>query len=115
MLDNVKPKRTVTVRKKGRHRTRVEWQHLIDKQASSSLSKSEFCKQESISVTSFNQWLKKLTGSSSQPQTTEKDPYFIDLLSEQESAPISKHSRWHMELSLPGGAVLTIKKESYHD
>jgi len=44
-----------------KRRTREQWQALIDEQAESELSVSEFCAQYDLTVSNFYLWRKKLS------------------------------------------------------
>ena len=47
-----------------KRRTREQWQKLVDKQAASELSVSEFCAQHALTVSNFYLWRKKLSDDS---------------------------------------------------
>jgi len=44
-----------------KRRTREQWQRLVDKQAESELTVSEFCAQHALTVSNFYLWRKKLS------------------------------------------------------
>ena len=47
-----------------KRRTREQWQELVDKQAASELSVSEFCTHHDLTVSNFYLWRKKLSDDS---------------------------------------------------
>ena len=47
-----------------KRRTREQWQRLVDKQAASELTVSEFCAQHALTVSNFYLWRKKLSDDS---------------------------------------------------
>jgi transposase-like protein len=75
-------------------RSKSEWQKIHELYGSSDLSQSEFCSRENISLTSFQNWRRKLERSASQG--------FVELNSE----PKLKGSR--IELEFPSGLLLRI-------
>ena len=42
--------------RRGRRRSLVQWERIVDAQAGSGLSVMEFCRRESIGLTAFYRW-----------------------------------------------------------
>lgn len=89
-----------------KRRTREQWQRLVDKQAESELSVSEFCAQHQLTVSNFYQWRKKLGEDS--PSFTQQDNWLaFDMPA---SGTQRAGSTWEIELTLPGGVVLRMNR-----
>ena len=89
-----------------KRRTREQWQALIDEQAESELSVSEFCAQYDLTVSNFYLWRKKLSNDS-QPFARQDNWLAFDMPA---SGDQSIDSAWEIELVLPGGVVLRMNR-----
>ena len=88
-----------------------QWQVIIDQQAESGLSQKDFCQSRKISLATFSNWKRKLkneTVTSSCHSEPIPDQEWIEFPSGLAQTPIS--SGWHMELELPGGVVLRMRR-----
>ena len=95
--------------RKHSHRNRAQWQALIARAEHSELSVTEFCQRESVSVTSFYSWRKRLrrkTELQSAPTVLGAD--FIDLGSLADAK--DNTAPWEVELDLGAGMVLRLKR-----
>lgn len=80
------------------HRNAAQWQALIEEQARSGLSISDYCKQQGITESGFYTHKKKLA----QIEPPEADWIALPTT---EASP----SNWDIELSLPSRIVLRMK------
>ena len=87
-----------------KRRTREQWQRLVDKQAASELTVSEFCAQHALTVSNFYLWRKKLSDDS-QPFAQQDNWLAFDMPA---SGNQIRDSAWEMERVLPGGVVLRM-------
>ncbi len=92
--------------------SRVDWQRLIDEQATSGLTQRAFCAQVGVAVASFSYWKRKLrpkgVGLNEDPAGgrvgTRND--WLELVPE-----ISGSERgWHIELDLGNGVCLRLRQ-----
>ena len=79
---------------KGSRRSPAEWQSVMDRQARSGLSRIAFCKRVGITLTSFDNWRRRLAAR--QPMTE-----FVDVT--------PKPVGWDVEVALPNGVVLRFR------
>ena len=86
--------------------TREQWQELVDKQAESELSVSEFCTHHDLTVSNFCLWRKKLSDDS-QSLAPQDNWLAFDMPA---SAKQNAGSTWEIELALPGGVVLRMNR-----
>ena len=87
-----------------KRRTREQWQVLVDKQAESELTVSEFCAQHALTVSNFYLWRKKLSDDSQ--SLTQPDNWLtFDMPASADKEP---GAAWEIELALPGGVVLRM-------
>jgi transposase len=79
---------------KGPRRSAAEWQSVMDRQATSGLSRIAFCKRDGISLTSFDSWRRRLAA---------REPMadFVDVT--------PKPAGWDVEVALPNGVVLRFR------
>jgi|TARA_Y100001937_G_scaffold116789_1_gene169193 transposase-like protein len=89
-----------------KRRTRAQWQELVDKQAESELSVSEFCTHHDLTVSNFYLWRKKLSDDS-QSLAPQDNWLAFDMPA---SAKQNAGSTWEIELALPGGVVLRMNR-----
>lgn len=95
-----------------RHLTAPQWQALFQRFDASTMSVVAFCRQESISESSFYRWRQKLADTPVAPtETAAVTPAFIDAgpLTEPQTASTADPA-WDMELDLGGGVVLRLRR-----
>jgi len=95
-----------------KRRNKVEWQHLIDEQAASSLTQKAFCQQAGIPVATFGYWKRKLRadGVSHCNEPASARSIALDDWIEL-SPPASEPSPgWHIELDLGNGICLRLNR-----
>jgi hypothetical protein len=94
-------------KKSSRHprRTRAQWQDLIQQQTISSLSQPEFCQQNDIALSTFQNWKRKL--STDQAEVTSNQDWLALPL---EIADSSAASSWDIELDLGQGVCLRLRQ-----
>ena len=86
-----------------------EWQQIIEQQLESGLSQKDFCQSRQISLSTFSNWKRKLKQvDNTSPSNAEpvSDLNWIELPAGLPASP----SQWHMELELPGGVVLRMRR-----
>lgn len=82
-------------------RTKEQWQQLVEGQADSGQSISDYCAYHGITVSGFYQWRKKLQGAEVvQGQPGDWLPFT--------SSQGNESDNWQIELALPGGVVLRM-------
>ena len=89
-----------------KRRTREQWQELVDKQAESELSVSEFCTHHDLTVSNFYLWRKKLSDDS-QSLAKQDNWLAFDMPASADKEP---GAAWEIELALPGGVVLRMNR-----
>lgn len=80
-------------------RSREQWQQLLDEQRRSGLTQRQFCRSKDISVSSFQNWKRKLT------QTGHDDAWL-----EVGQIPLGTASGWDIELELGNGVMLRLRR-----
>jgi len=93
------------------HRTPAQWQQIFEHQVASGLQIATFCKQHSITPSSFYAWRKRLANQSSGLPTTDKSPLIENAQDDWVSIrpePMATPSPWDIELALPNGVVLRM-------
>jgi hypothetical protein len=86
-------------------RTRSQWQDLIQQQASGSLSQPEFCQQNAIALSTFQNWKRKLRVDQSK-STSNQDWLALPLDIPDDTVPIG----WDIELELGQGICLRLRR-----
>ncbi len=86
----------------GRRRTSDQWQALIEQHAHSSLSITEFCRNQDLSLSSFHRWRRIL-------RHKLEHPGFLEI--EAPCSPDDPQTTWHLEVDLPGGGHLRLRCE----
>ncbi len=84
-------------------RSREQWQRLIDEQHNGGLTQREFCQQNSIAVSSFCNWKRRLSQEESANPSTE-DTNWLSLPEQLFSSP----GNWRIELDLGSGLCLRL-------
>ncbi len=87
------------------HRSREQWQRLIDEQHSSELTQRDFCQQNKIAVSSFCNWKRRLSQKEAAKPSTEDSTWLS--LPEQLFSP---SGIWKIELDLGGGICLRLNQ-----
>ncbi len=82
-------------------RTKAQWQQLVEGQADSGLTISDYCASHGITVSGFYQWRKKLQSTEAVQMQPESWLSFA-------SPPQNEQGNWQIELALPGGVVLRM-------
>ena len=83
-------------------RTASEWRKLLGRFDRSGLSARVFCARESITLTTFQRWRKKLASTAT--EETPESERFVEVAS-SEGFP----AFWSIELELPDGRMLRIR------
>ena len=89
----------------------AEWHNLIGQQQESGVSQKAFCELNDICLSTFSLWKRKLTQPDVTPpsQQSAAAPEWIELPANLDSA-VPKESKWDMELELPGGVILRMRR-----
>ena len=88
-----------------------QWQQIIDQQIASGLSQKVFCQTQNISLATFTNWKRKLRGDTDIDATDTiqaSGQEWIELPTELSESAVS--SNWHIELELPGGVTLRMRR-----
>src|SRR5210317_271501 len=91
--------------------TPKQWQQIVNQQHESGLSQKAFCQSREISLSTFTNWKRKLR---QEPEAnaidcqSEQQPDWVEFQMDALSVP--PDNSWHMELELPGGVVLRMRR-----
>lgn len=91
---------------KRQHRSRQEWQSLIDQHQQSGLSAAQFCKEQHIPYASFCNWKRRLQADANGITNETASSDFIDLSS---LSPSANHG-WRITLKLGNGVELELSQ-----
>ena len=99
---------TVSMKGKGRRRSRSEWRSLLAKFGGSGLSVEAFCRREAISAASFYRWRSLLSGAGDRGEVVVRDsaPAFVDLGALNSAS--SPGRRLDLKLDLGDGLLLHL-------
>ena len=86
-------------RNKHTRRTKAQWTEILGRFESSSLDSREFCRRESLALSSFQRWHRRL-GSVAAAE-------FVDLV--PTSSPSVAPASWLLDVSLPNGVSLRFQ------
>jgi hypothetical protein len=86
------------------HRSRAQWQRLLDAQATSGLSQQAYCAQHHIAYSSFCRWKRELASVERNVRPTGSSP-FVELTVPAAAA----ESRWEVELEFGNGVFLRLR------
>ena len=81
------------------HRSRAQWQHLIEEQQHSGLSQAAFCQRKDISPASLQNWKRRLA------ESEPAEPWL-----ELGRAPSVEAAGWDIELDLGHGICLRLRR-----
>lgn len=97
--------------KPSNRRSAAEWQILIGQQQESGISQKAFCELHNICLSTFTLWKRKLTQTAVIPPSQQSlaDPEWLELPANLDSA-VPEKSKWDMELELPGGIILRMRR-----
>lgn len=95
-------------------RTRRQWQDLLTRQQQSDMNVTEFCRQESVGLSSFYLWRTRLGfGSPAKPSRSEASPFValgqLDYADRQLNS-IEASAGWELELNLGRGLTLKLRQ-----
>ena len=82
-----------------------QWQALISEQQDGSLTQAEFCRTKGLSLATFSNWKRKLSGNPK--PINQEQPDFIEL--PVVSEPLARQT-WDIELELPGNVILRMRQ-----
>lgn len=88
-----------------------QWRQLIKQQHESGLSQKAFCQSRNIGLSTFNTWkhkLEKKADSLTDQLQPEASSDWIELPPDTQETTAS--ASWHIELELPGGVVLRMRR-----
>lgn len=97
--------------KSSNRRSAAEWHNLIGQQQESGVSQKAFCELNDICLSTFSLWKRKLTQHDVTPlsQQSVAAPEWIELPANLDRA-VPEQSKWDMELELPGGVILRMRR-----
>ena len=94
--------------KPSNRRSASEWQNLIGQQQESGVSQKAFCELNNICLSTFTLWKRKLTVTPPTQQSV-AGPEWIEFPANLDCA-VPEQSKWDMELELPGGVILRMRR-----
>lgn len=83
-------------------RSREQWQQLAQEQVDSGLNPTDFCRRQSINLTSFGNWKRRLK----KEQAVASDPHWREV----STLPVRSSVRWDIELDLGDGLCLRLRQ-----
>ncbi len=86
------------------HRSRSQWQDLLNDFASMDISAREFCNDRDLGYASFLRWRRLLSEQTSKPAAP-----FVDLSSLATTASAGR-SGWNVTLDLGDGVILQLER-----
>lgn len=88
-----------------------QWQQIINQQLESGLSQKDFCRSHQISLATFSNWKRKLNTDTGNDFSSPDPALDKDWIALSAGLPEpSDDSSWHMELELPGGVILRMRR-----
>ncbi len=101
-------------------RSKLQWEKIIRQQAKSGLSAKRFCDRESIRVSNFYRWRRRLSDGPSPSENTDESPVFIDMGpvgrlgkegdGNKAEAKFSSARFFEVVLDLGDGVTLTLRR-----
>lgn len=96
--------------KHSNRRTAQQWQGLIEQQHKSGISQKAFCQLHDICLSTFSLWKRRLKQIDITPdQSSTSDTEWIEFPTHCDGA-IPDKPLWDMELELPGGVILRMRR-----
>jgi len=89
-------------------KVRAHWRQVIHDYKASGLTISAYCREKSISISSFYQWKAKLKDKPSESSQSSQLFEVTDLLNQNTDSP--QGLRWHIELDLGDGIKLNLSQ-----
>lgn len=94
-----------------RQRSRNQWKQILQRQEQSGLSIAQFCRQESLALSSFYLWRSRFGAEASVESLPHEESSFIDLGPLNDSTqPSPAAERWELELDLGQGMTLKFRR-----
>jgi hypothetical protein len=90
-----------------KHRSSSEWKELLKRQEQSGLSQREFCRRESVSLSSYSRHRRELLARSN--AFVELRPSDIEPLPQSEPSSTVQGEPWSVEVALPNGCLLRFR------
>ena len=87
-------------------RSAAQWQDLIDRFEQTDQSRASFCREQSVSLGSFNRWWSKLNQPATIVSHLSDEARFVEL----QSAPVDSSPGWDIELQLGTDVVLRLRR-----
>lgn len=89
---------TSTRRARTARRTASDWHEILSRFGRSGLSARAFCARESLSLSSFHRWQKRL-------EAEGNSPAFVPVVSSDDQMP----AFWSIEIEMPDGGVIRVR------
>ena len=93
--------------KRRKRRDHEVWRDLIARFEQGDQTRSQFCAENDLGISTFTRWRQRLRGTSQAASAGENGSLFIEL--EQPAADIQLPA-WDVELQLGGGMVLRLRR-----
>ena len=98
--------KTTTIRKTHkRRRSPEQWQNIMLAYENSDLTQADFCRKESLVLSTFHKWRQRLSVVQSTPS---EKPLFVELTPPTNESP-STSNHWDIELVLSDNLVLRLR------
>jgi hypothetical protein len=97
---------TVSTRGRRVRRSRAQWGDLLERFATSGQSREEFCREQGLTVSSFDRWRRALGKTAAGGRAVTGAPLFLEVTSPASGAAGS----WDVELELGRGVFLRLRQ-----
>lgn len=96
-----------TVRRRIR-RSATQWRELFDRFEQSDQSREQFCREQGVSLSSFDRWGTRLRTVPSTPSAISEEPVFVELKPTSIQQPATP--AWDIELQLGADIFLRLRR-----
>ncbi len=97
---------TVPARRPRIRRNRDQWRALLERFERSGQSREQFCRERSLSVSSFERWRRQLGKTVAPRQVIAEEPVFLELPADARASS----EAWEVELQLGAGVFLRLRR-----
>jgi hypothetical protein len=97
---------TVSTREPRVRRSRAQWRGLLERFAASGQSREEFCREQGLTLSSFDRWRRALGRTAGGGRTVPGSPLFLEVTPQASGTAGS----WDVELELGSGVVLRLRR-----
>jgi len=97
---------TVSARGPRARRSRAQWRGLLERFAASGQSREEFCREQGLTLSSFDRWRRTLGKTAAGGRAVTGSPLFLEVTPTASGTAGS----WDVELELGSGVVLRLRR-----